>query len=74
MSGLSPQQKLKREKLFYSWVGALLMGGILLALNFIVGYFPVRWDSSEGGIYSLSQGSKDILKKLEDTLLVQVVF
>lgn len=52
----------------------MLVLGILLATNFIFSYFSIRLDTSEGQAYSISDGSKKILKKLEDTILVKVVF
>jgi ABC-type uncharacterized transport system involved in gliding motility auxiliary subunit len=57
-----------------SWSGAALVAGILIALNFIASYLPLRLDTSEGHVYSLSPGSKDILKKLDDRLIVRIIF
>lgn len=67
------QKRRKQIKLF-SWSGAVLVAAILLVLNFVVSYIPIRWDTSKGNIYSISSGSKSIVKKLDDTLLVRIMF
>jgi ABC-type uncharacterized transport system involved in gliding motility auxiliary subunit len=64
----------RRRVRWASWSGAALVAGILLVLNFIMSYVPVRLDTSEGRVYSISQGSKDILKKLDDRMIVRIVF
>lgn len=51
-----------------------MVASILIVLNFIVSYVPIRLDTSKGRIYSISAGSKDLLKKLDDTLLVRIMF
>ncbi len=58
----------------YSGIGAAILAAIVMTANFIVSYAPLRMDMSEGKIYSLSPGSKKILKELDDNLVVQVAF
>lgn len=67
-------QKKRQQIRTFSWSGAILIAAILGALNFVVSYIPIRLDTSAGKAYSLSRGSKDILKKLDDTLVVKVLF
>src|SRR4051812_7047165 len=57
-----------------STAGALLVAGILGAVNVISRYAYVRLDLSEGRIYSLSGASKQLLKRLEDPVLVTAYF
>lgn len=57
-----------------SWTGALLLLGIVVLANYIVSFVPIRLDTSQGRVYSITPGTKDILKKLNDTMLVKVVF
>lgn len=68
------KQKIRRRRRFYSWTGALLVAGTLLVANYIVSFFPLRVDTTEAGIYSLSDGSKALLDELDDTLLIRMVF
>ncbi|MCG3203425.1 MAG: hypothetical protein KCHDKBKB_00083 [Elusimicrobia bacterium] len=67
-------QKERQRFRRYSWSGAALLAAVLGVFNFVVSFLPIRLDTSQGQAYSLSRGSKDILKKLDDTLLVKVVF
>lgn len=74
MADLSSVQLARRKLRLFSWSGAFFVAGILAALNFIASYIPLRFDSSQGRVYSITRGSKDILKKLDDALVVKVVF
>ncbi|OVE78165.1 hypothetical protein BVX98_01120 [bacterium F11] len=74
MADLTHVQKLRRQKNLYSWTAALLLAGSILILNFVVGYLPIRMDTSEGKIYSISKGSKQLLKDLDDPLLIRLFF
>lgn len=74
MVHLTSVQKKRRQFNRYSWTSALLLAGSLLLLNLIFRYFPIRWDTSEGGVYSISTGTKKLLKELDDTLLIRLFF
>jgi len=67
------EQRRKQMRLF-SWAGAAVFGGTLIALNIIFSYLPIRIDSSDGQAYSLSNGTKTVLKRLDDTLLVKIIY
>ncbi len=45
--------------------------GILAALNFLSTRYNTRWDTSEGGAYSLSAQTKEILTHLDGDLTLQ---
>jgi ABC-type uncharacterized transport system involved in gliding motility auxiliary subunit len=64
---------LKRKKLL-SWTGAALIAGLLAVGNFAASYFPIRLDLSQGRVYSLSKGTKDLLKTLDDPVVVRIIF
>lgn len=67
---MNSRQQLK----ILSWTGALLLTGCLLLINFIASYIPIRFDTSEGKIYSISSGTKQVLNKIEDPLIIRVIF
>ncbi|MCB4756596.1 MAG: GldG family protein [Elusimicrobia bacterium] len=74
MSSSSSLIALRRQKYIFSWTGAALVLGILAVLNFIISYIPVRLDTSEGHAFSISRGTKEILGRLDDTLLIRIVY
>lgn len=57
-----------------SWTGAAVVLAILAAGNYALSVFPFRLDTSAGRSYSISPASRELLGKLEDRLLVRVVF
>jgi len=67
------QSERRRFQLF-SLTGALLVLAILATANFVLSVAPVRVDTSAGGAYSVSRATKSVLDKLDDTLIVRVVF
>src|SRR5581483_3859496 len=54
--------------------GAALVLAILVVANFVFTVLPVRIDTSEGGAYSVSRATRSVLSKLDDTMVVRVVF
>jgi ABC-type uncharacterized transport system involved in gliding motility auxiliary subunit len=64
----------RRRMALFSLTGAGLIIGSLLLINFIFSYLPLRLDTSQGRAYSLSRGSKLLLKELEDPLIVRIMF
>ena len=74
MATLTDVELQRRRVRWTSWSRAALIAGILLVFNFIVSYMPIRLDTSQGSVYSLSRGSKDILKMLDDRLIARIVF
>ncbi len=65
---------MRLKNMIFSWTGAALIGGILATANFIFSYVPLRLDASKGQLYSISKGTKQLLKGLDDTLVFKIVF
>lgn len=57
-------QKKSFATLLYSFIGIIVMLVIIIAVNVIVGAAPVRVDLTQNHAYTLSAGTKAILKKL----------
>lgn len=64
---------MKRAKAF-SWGGAALVAAILAVANFLSSFAFLRLDLSSGGVYSVSSGTKSVLKNLQDNLVIKVYF
>ena len=52
----------------------LLLAGILIVLNFLANKFFLRVDFTEGGQYTLSDATKNILKSLDEPVTVTAYF
>ena len=70
----TPVQNERRRFQLSSWSGALIVLGILAAANFVLSALPMRLDTSSGHAYSVSPATKQVLGRLDDTLLVRIVF
>src|SRR6516165_1395690 len=57
--------KNKFESLLYSVVGVVAVFVILVAINLLGGFFTVRSDLTQNKLYTLSDGTKKILDKLD---------
>jgi gliding motility-associatede transport system auxiliary component len=55
----------KYEHLIYSAIGLAALLLILVALNFFISRAPARVDLTEGNLYTLSPGTRKILRNLE---------
>jgi len=64
----------KAKLALFSASGALVVGGIVAALNLLAAYATLRLDFSQGRIYSLSPASKQLLKRLEDPVYMTAYF
>jgi len=64
-------QKKSLETLLYSTVGIVVMLALLVALNFVAGVSPLRMDLTRDRAYTLSQGTRNILKKLDSTVTIR---
>ncbi|MCI0743965.1 MAG: Gldg family protein [Verrucomicrobia subdivision 3 bacterium] len=58
-------KKKQIETLLYSVVGVAAMFFVIVAVNFIFGAFKTRADLTQEKLYTLSDGTKAILKKLD---------
>ena len=52
---------------------ALLVAGLVL-LNILVQFIPARWDLTQDRIYSLSDGTKAVLAKIEEPIALEYYF
>lgn len=59
------------ESILFSTVGVVAMFGILVAFNFIAGAAKVRVDLTEDKLYTLSEGTKKIIKKIDTPVKVR---
>src|ERR1019366_5537573 len=64
-------QKKSLQTILYSTVGVLVMLVIVIAFNFIVGTARTRMDLTQGNAYTLSAGTKAILKKLDTPVTIR---
>lgn len=64
----------RKLNFMYTTVGVLIVIGIVILANILVQRFFVRWDLTEGNVYSLSKASKEIMRELDDIVTVKVYF
>ena len=62
----------KNENLIYSAIGLVALFLILIAVNFLVTRVPTRVDLTEGNLYTLSDGTRRILRSLESPVKVKL--
>lgn len=61
-----------QERWLYSIGGVVAVFAVLVALNFVLGVFPMRVDLTEGKLHTLSDGTKNVLGKLEAPVRVRL--
>jgi ABC-type uncharacterized transport system involved in gliding motility auxiliary subunit len=64
----------KIETLLYSALGVAVMFVVVVAVNLIAGAVKTRADLTEGKLYTLSPGTKAILKKIDSPVEVRFYF
>src|SRR3954451_5452663 len=65
--------KLKKyDQLIYSVVGLAALVLVLVAVNFLVSRVPARVDLTEGNLYTLSPGTRKILRGLQSPVKVKL--
>ena len=62
----------KYEHVVYSTIGLIALALILIAFNYLVSRVPARLDLTEGKIYTLSDGTKKILRDLQSPVKVKL--
>jgi ABC-type uncharacterized transport system involved in gliding motility auxiliary subunit len=67
-------QKKATETLLYSAGGVIALAAILVAANFLLGAFTARVDLTQGNVYTLSQGTRSILAKLEAPVRIRFYY
>ena len=63
-----------RQKTFLSVTGLVILLIILILVNILVSYANIRWDVTEDRVYSLSQGTKNILASLKNPVVIKFFF
>ncbi len=61
-------------KSLYSAGGAVLVLLILIFINAIISQANLRWDATEDNLYSLSEGTRDILSDMEQDVTIKVFY
>src|ERR1700733_11024894 len=64
----------KLDNLLYSVVGVIAVLVIILAINLLAGFLKLRPDLTENKLYTLSDGTKKILDKLDTDVTVRFYF
>lgn len=67
-------KKASLNTILYSTAGVVAMGLILIAANVILGTVKARVDLTEEQVYTLSQGTRNILKKLDTPVKIRLYF
>ena len=62
------------ETTFYSAGGIVVLLAILIAANFIIGAFNLRADLTQGSVYTLSQGTRAMLARLEAPVKIRFYY
>jgi len=62
----------KNEALVYSAIGLAALFFILVAFNYLVSTLPARADLTDGNLYTLSEGTKKMLRGLQSPVRVRV--
>jgi len=64
-------QKKSLETILYSSAGILVMLAIVIAINVLTGAKPLRMDLTQEKAYTLSEGTRTILKKLDTPVKIR---
>ena len=67
-------KKSNLDSLFYSAGGLVLLAIILIAANFLFSAFKARVDLTQGSVYTLSEGTRVILSKLEAPVKIRYYY
>src|SRR5690349_9814898 len=62
----------KYEHFIYSAVGLVVLALVLIAANYLISIVPARADLTEGRIYTLSDGTKKILRGLSSPVMLKL--
>src|SRR5262245_25432545 len=64
----------KHEAFLYSAGGLVAVFAILLLANFLIGALPARLDLTQGRLYTLSDGTRAVLAKLDAPVKLRLYF
>lgn len=62
---MTRERNLNLKKIFLSTFGLIILLVILILGNMILSYAGIRWDVTEDKVYSLSEGTRNILSEIE---------
>ena len=62
----------KYEHLVYSAIGLVALALILVAVNFLLSRVPARVDLTDGKLYTLSDGTKKVLRNLQSPVKIKL--
>src|SRR3954467_15107320 len=62
----------KHEHLLYSAIGLVALALVLVAFNYLISRVPARADLTDGRLYTLSDGTKKILRNLQAPVKVKL--
>ncbi|HEX7053236.1 MAG TPA: GldG family protein [Burkholderiales bacterium] len=62
----------KYEHIVYSAVGLVLLALVLIAANYLLSLVPLRADLTEGKLYTLSEGTRSILRNLSSPVTIKL--
>ncbi|TMH70293.1 MAG: ABC transporter, partial [Betaproteobacteria bacterium] len=65
-------EHLKYEHLLYSAIGLVALALILVAFNYLLSRVPGRVDLTDGKLYTLSDGTKKVLRELQSPVKVKL--
>lgn len=66
--------KKRIHKTLFSVGGAALVLVILVLANLLFSQIPVRWDTTEGKLYSLSDGTRTLLSEMDQDVVIKVFY
>jgi ABC-type uncharacterized transport system involved in gliding motility auxiliary subunit len=62
----------KQEHFLYSALGLVVLALLLIAANYLISVVPARLDLTEGNLYTLSDGTKKILRNLSSPVTLKL--
>ena len=62
----------KRKNIFHSSFGIIILLLVLVTVNFVASYVHFRLDLTKEKRYTLSNATKNIVRKLDDDLQIEV--
>jgi len=71
---MSEKKQTRLKETLFSTAGIAIMLAVIILANVIISYASFRWDLTEDKMYSLSQGTKNILQNLAEDVTIKVFF
>src|SRR5918911_1756239 len=62
----------KYEHLLYSAIGLVALALLLVAFNYLISRVPARADLTDGKLYTLSEGTKKVLRNLQSPVKIKL--